>query len=348
VLALIAPNGLGHFRRQVGILGRLLDERPGLRLHVLCAEAQIRAARDWDRSARLFADARVTRQSGVLDPGVVWATAPSRYEDGSLLAWVDRLDQVPALSGARLVVSDNLAAVLTRRPDAILAGSFLWGDVLTQAYARNRAVRAFADLEAGLLAAHRPAMLCVRDIVMPAVRAQTRAVELGWMCESPRLAVEPVPRRVGVLGGATGAAHDLLRRAARALARTGAWQLALPGPADDAVPFHHEAADYAALSVAVCRPGVGTVADCVAQGVPMVTLHEGPVNPELAHNGARLAALGVAIDLGADPSDDAIVAAVARAAEPPTAAAMRARLGALPRDGLREAVAYLAQRLEAA
>ncbi len=340
VVAFVAPNGLGHFRRQVGILSRLLERVPLLRVRIICAEAQVAATRDWERAVRFFADPRVDQVGGIMDPGVAWSTAATRYDDGSLLRWVDRLAGVPDLPRAKLVISDNLAAVLSIRSDAILAGSFLWCDVLSRAHPDSHAVRAFADLEARLLRAHRPPMLCVRDIVMPAVLESTQAVPVGWMCEteSVRSTRGRVPR-VGLLGGATGAAETLLARAGRALAHTSAFELT----GGDA--FGHGAADFAALDVAVCRPGVGTVSDCVAQGVPMVTLHEGRTNPEMMHIGERLAALGVAINLGAEPDDAAIVAAVRRAAEPKTAATIRSRLGALPRNGLAEAVDFLVARL---
>lgn len=78
----------------------------------------------------------------------------------------------------------------------------------------------------------------------------------------------------------------------------------------------------------------------------MVTLHEGPINPELSHNGARLLELGAAIDLGADPSDQSVVAAVGEAVRPEIGNRMRSSLHTLQRDGLAEAVSYLAARLE--
>lgn len=352
VLALVAPNGLGHFRRQVGILSRLLGRFPGLRIHILCADFQVEGTQDWIRATRLFSDQGVTRTGGILDPGVGWSTDPRRYDNGGLLGWMDRLGPLPELMQSRLVISDNLGGVLAFRRDAVLAGSFLWGDVLAQAYPASEPVRRFAELEAALLAQHRPPMLCVSDVVMPAVLERTEAVPLGWMCEDERSdgpRVEGRPR-VGVLGGATGAGNEVLLKAAAALARLNQYELALPASllkaAGSGVPFRHGPGDYAALSLAVCRPGMGTVTDCVAHGVPMVTLHETPTNPELDHIGGRLRALGLGIDLGSEPSEEGVLQAVAEVLRPPTAARLRSRLDALPRNGLAEAVDFLGARLE--
>lgn len=352
LLVLVAPNGLGHFRRQVGILSRLLERLPDLRLHVLCANFQVASTADWDRAARFFADPRVTWTGGILDPGIAWSTEASRYEDGMLLGWMDRCRMFPEVDRARAVLSDNLGTVLALRPDTILAGSFLWGDVLSRAHPASEPVRKFAEFEAELLQRYRPPMLCVRDMAMPAVLRDTTPISLGWMCEERVVPPPKSPGRpiVAVLGGATGSANALLTRVAGALARTGEYELVLPsgyhsGTDNDAI-FRHSPTDYARLAVAVCRPGIGTATDCIAQGVPMVTLHEGPINPELSHNGVRLQDLRVAIDLGTDPGDQSVVAAVGEAVRPETNNRMRSSLGTLQRDGLAEAVSYLAARLE--
>jgi hypothetical protein len=60
----------------------------------------------------------------------------------------------------------------------------------------------------------------------------------------------------------------------------------------------------------------------------------------------RLNALGVATDLGADPDQCAIVQAVDDVLQGPLTTQIRARLWALPRSGLRQAVDFLASRLE--
>jgi hypothetical protein len=351
LLSLVAPNGLGHFRRQVGILSRLLERQPSLRIHVLCADFQLALTRDWDTAVQLFSNPRVVRTGGILDPGVIWSTNAARYDDGRLLGWIEKLGRLPDLTRARLVVSDNLAGVLKYRTDAILSGSFLWGDVLASAHPDSRPVRDFARCEEELLARHRPPMLCVRDIAMPAVLDHTQPVGLDWMAESDP--VPPQPRhglpRIGLLGGASGAADGLLARATHALAHTGKYELALPASlaheARRPVVFAHGRDDYASLSVAVCRPGIGTVSACITAGVPMVTLHEGPSNPELSHIGARLEQLGIAVNLGADPDERAFVSGVEHVLDETVSAAIQARMSALPRQGFCQAVDFLVGRL---
>ena len=264
---------------------------------------------------------------------------------------MDRLERVPELATARLVISDNLVGVLGYRGDAFLVGSFLWGDVLQTAHPASFHVRAFAEQEAVLLERHRPPMICLRDIAMPAVMAQTAPVTVDWMCEHPIAAPRARPRipRLGLLGGASGAADALLARLAKALAATGRFELALPSTLNaavpGAVPFGHRREDYAALSLAICRSGIGTVTSCITEGVPMIAIHEGRCNPELEHVGSRLDALGVAIHAGADPSDEDVLNAVDQALSEPIARHMHDAILAMPRDGLDQAADAIAARL---
>jgi UDP-N-acetylglucosamine:LPS N-acetylglucosamine transferase len=130
------------------------------------------------------------------------------------------------------------------------------------------------------------------------------------------------------------------------------YQVAAPSAVARRVPgtiaFGHGPEDFAALGVSVCRPGIGTVTECIAYGVPMVTFSEAPSNPELAHNGRRLAELGVALDLGVNPDPAEVEAAVEAILSPPRHEAMRRAIGGLRKDGLEQAVEFLLTRLEQA
>jgi hypothetical protein len=346
VLVLVAANGLGHMRRVAGILGCLLERGGDVRLTIAAEPWQQDAAVRWDAGRRLEAHG-VAWRPGIVAPGVGWSVTPERYVDGSLMSWEDRLDDLPELMTADVVLSDNLTGVLTRRPDALLAGSFLWSDVLDAATGDEPAVRAFVEHERSLLAEHRPEMLCVADLAMPGVVARTRPHAVGWMC--PRAAIlpaapgPPAGTRVAVLGGGTGAADDLLVELADALALDGVDVTVgdALSPRTGAPVFDGSAAAWSSLTVVVARPGVGTLTDCVRSGVPIVCVHEGD-NIELAHNASRVAALGFGADLGAMPSPDAVIDAVRRVAAPDEWAAVRQRMAAAARDGLSQGADWLA------
>jgi hypothetical protein len=342
VAAVIAPNGLGHARRTLGILARFAERGGRPAVTVLGTRGQQEAAARWGSHAALER-AGCTWIHDVTEPGVSWTRDGSAYDDGRLLAWEDRLARVDEVAAADVVLSDNLAGVLGVRPDALLAGSFLWSDVLDAAHGARPAVAAFVERERSLLLAHRPPMVCVDDLVMPGVVERTTAWPVGWMCADPDPGPHRSPARptVGVLGGATGAADALLGPVADALARAGTTVRSGLGTDPGIRPFDGTASSWADLVAVVGRPGVGTLTDAVQRQIPVVCLHEGD-NVELAHNARRVAELGIGRDLGASPRPDAVVEAVADQLAEPARSEAAARLAARDRSGLEGAAEWLA------
>lgn len=299
VVAIICQNGLGHFRRSVGVLSRLAERLPDIRLTVFCEDWQLSRTSDWGRSQSLFSG-RATAVTGLLGPAVRQERDPTAYRDGRLLNWETRLAGHPALADATLVVSDNLAGILSVRPDAVLLGSFLWSDVLAAQYPHHPAVAAFVAHEQALLARYRPPMICVDDLAMPAVRRWTRAVGVPWMCESlPSAPAADSGGTVAFLAGASGLGSQVLTDAAALMLDEGC-RVALPADLRSLLPpptaarcehFLYSSEAYEALSLVVCRPGVGTLTDCLAHRLPVLAVAD-PGNPEMRHNAARIDALG--------------------------------------------------------
>jgi hypothetical protein len=324
------------------VLSRLYERVSGLAISILCEESQIERASFWERSRSFWARPGVTHISGVL-PGVRWPLSL----DGDLLRWVSALGDIEDVRRADLVLSDNLAGVLEHRPDAMLLGSFLWSDVLAAAYPDSSTAQAFVEHERALLAKHRPSMLCVGDIAMPGVLERTHAVALPWMCEHDRVTATPPSRpRIMVIGGATGAADGMLARIVRALVAHGGWDVASPPHLGAPIAFDFGPEELASATLVVCRPGVGTITDCVAQHVPMLLVRESESNVELSFNAKRLGELGIGRDLGTQPEDRAVVIAVEETLE--RLSPMRQRMATVQRNGLHSAVDELAKHLDRA
>src|SRR5215831_15691858 len=119
IVAVICSNGLGHYRRTVGLLSRLQERLPEARIDVICESWQRDRTSNWERGSH-FWERGARLIDAVTAPGVHWSTEASTYRDGRLMAWERRLSDVRALREADLVLSDNLAGVLTVRPDACL------------------------------------------------------------------------------------------------------------------------------------------------------------------------------------------------------------------------------------
>lgn len=343
VTLVICANGLGHYRRSVAIVSRLLERGAALSSITLVAE---RAGRErtttWAPTEQLRKAGAVWVE-GVMAKGVIWSNDPSLLQDGHFAALSDHLREVPAVHEADLVLSDNLAGVLSVRPDAVLAGSFLWSDVLEHRHPDHPSISMFVEQERSLLERYRPPMLCVGDMAMSGVLSGTEAVACGWMCEPPIQRTEP-GTKVAVLGGRTGAADHILAAVGRQLLDRGR---AVVAPAemqlDGAGAFTFEDTAWADVAVAVCRPGMGTLTDCTRWDIPVVAVREAG-NLELDHNAGRIAALGIGIDPG--PKPEALeVAEMAIELSNGSDSSVRSTVASQNRYGVDEAAEWLAARL---
>jgi hypothetical protein len=311
---LVSPNGLGHARRATLVAAALLRARPDLSI-TMCGEA-------WQRD-RL--GSTLPWVTGLLADAPRWPARPGQ----DLLAWRARVASAGVLEGAELVISDNLAGVLALRADAVLVGSFLWSDVLAPLAPQDAGIARFVADERALVARHRPTMICVEALAMPGVMDQTHAVPVPFMSDTGET-WPAAEAGVELLGGASGAADDRLSTLARATRAAGVTDVRVTPTLGTGL-------------VAVCRPGVGTISDCLAAGRPMLLLG-GDDSLEMQHNAERLVALGVARPLPDDPDQAArVVADLVRDRQ--TLAAMTLDVRRLPSGGIAAAAAHLAARL---
>ncbi|MCC6129681.1 MAG: hypothetical protein IT186_07105 [Acidobacteria bacterium] len=340
------------------MLERVQRRYPEARFAVMCADWQISRTTDWltaERFWRKHAE-RVGPRSG--PSTVMWHTDSSRYQGQDLLDWLQALRDLPELQKADLVVSDNLASVLELRHDAVLLGSFLWSDVFSSAHPGLPAVERFARHEKALLKRFQPPMICVAEAAMPAVLELTRPLQVGWMPENldgHNLLAER--DAVAVLGGATGAAGKILEAAVGTLLDLGTQNVLIDPPIRDALPpiwrsstapFLHSSEDFGRCRVVVCRPGMGTLNECIGHRIPVLSTYE-LNNPEMAHLARKVEELGIGIDIGPGrPTRKKLSEALQMLEAEPAAAKRRDRYCALNRNGLEEGAEYLCSRLEMA
>lgn len=297
---LVCENGLGHLRRVAQVVGALLGRVVSLQVKIVCAPWQVAALHRWPAMKLLLTDARVTFDSTPMYPR--WSDDPGYFLDERLLSWHETLRPLE-LQRYNLVVSDNLVEVLCHAPNAVLMGSFLWHDLL-EAKRPEPITQRYAAWCLSLLREHQPPMIANRYFAMPAVRQQTRIVEVGMLPSALRSgdATTTWPSTPGLLfigGTSVHVSGALVRCLGQHADRHGLpvrlfadSRLHQRLPPDSPVQsFDLDADELTPISAVIARPGLGITTDCVASGKPLFCYHEG--DAEMVWNAQRLEALGL-------------------------------------------------------
>jgi UDP:flavonoid glycosyltransferase YjiC (YdhE family) len=202
------------------------------------------------------------------------------HPDNNQEQWTNWLKDLPNLEVYPIVVSDNLPEILEVRKDAVLSGSFLWHLDLPNIDGTYK-----AQCES-LLSQYKPLHLAADFFVSDELRSKSQIVLLGLIGE---LSLEKA--KADYQSGAlliSGGRNSILKSELSSFVRqlieapdkpnyTKVWvdSNILPESYPDwmeAAPFNKEM--YQSLSVAIIRPGVGTVTDCLRNQVFMIAVAE--------------------------------------------------------------------------
>lgn len=331
----VSANGFGHIRRQLLIVKRLLKKRPELRVAFGVTEAQ------YKRFFSEFSDFedRVTVLPGLTDDSPKWRHGASEYNDQNLSGWLRDFKSCEPLMGADFVISDNLVEALSVRVDAWLSGSFLWSDVLETYSPINASCARFVERERHLLAESRPTMLANRYLATDGVRSRTQLVELGWMIEDSGVSPAHPRELVLIHGGGTRTLDATVKRIADQLRASGLGVMTdLEGDIDR---FDYSDEMWARIGLVICRPGVGTVTECVKWRIPMLLLPD-QSNTEARHVLKVLVADGYAstLDEAYHLSHDEVLVKVRKSMAVEVNAFSK-----LDREGLDQATSWIEQRI---
>ncbi|MCB0641232.1 MAG: hypothetical protein KDC44_06310 [Phaeodactylibacter sp.] len=351
ILAIVCENGLGHFKRMTGLLWAWCEKYPDTRIDLVAEQWQLDLTGDWDKTA-IYHRSGNRVFTGITAPGVRWSQDVSIFDSGQLTNWEDRLLEVDSLQTADLVLSDNLVGVLHHRPDAILIGSFLWSEVLKQKFPKSPVIQRFADRELALLQAQKPYMLGVEPLIIPEIRSAAKAFGFPWFGQADKRSRRQFRgiQRIAILAGATTAAQEELEQTLQILLQKPGLEIALPdrlipklqlAATDRIVPFGFELVDFEACDLVFCRPGVGTLTDCVVTNTPMVLFYE-PGNYEMIHNARQLEKAGIAVNLGAQFDGAQLLEVVERFEAEETYQTFQDHLAAQATNGYPKIVEWLA------
>ena len=202
------------------------------------------------------------------------------HPDNNQQQWTNWLKYLPNLDAYQIVVSDNLPEILEIRKDALLSGSFLWHLDLSNI---DQSYKACCE---ELLSKYRPLHLAADFFISDELRSKSQIFPLGLIGE-----LGSTSAKANFQSGAlliSGGRNSILKSELSSFVRqlidapakpnfTKVWVdfNLLPESYPDwieAAPFNEEM--YQSLSVAIIRPGVGTVTDCLRNRVFMIAAAE--------------------------------------------------------------------------
>lgn len=296
---IVCPNGMGHFKRVMEVVGEILALTKLVQIAIVCQSWQkSRLNKHFSEPVRFIED--------LMEPGVSYQFFDDAFfEKKKYLKWEESVAGLEEFQNTDLIVSDNLCGILEHHDSVMLMGSFLWMDLLE---ADDRYVsKEFVEREKQLLSSYQPKMLCVEDIVMPAVRNYTKAVLLPWFAESSiatraDFIEEPAVVTIAVLLGRTGVMDQWLK-VFISVAKEQRIVVKLPSPYDkehDTESFSFNDEEFQAVDMVLCRPGIGVITDCIRNQTVMLSVFE-ENNTEMEHNAKAIAEILQLESLGVDP-----------------------------------------------
>lgn len=274
----------------------------------------------------------------------------------NLNGWLKQLPE-DVLAKADLVISDNLAAILRLRPDALLMGSFLWAEILQHFNhkAKHLQLQLFIEQELELLDRIRPPMLCLADMAMPFITKFTQPIRTGWMLEPDMISYKDNQKQHdGILwsGGGTGLLDQFLANVLQRLRSIknmpfyisqGLQSVLQPLPANvKSFSFQKEA--FEQISLMLCRPGIGSITDAVGYGIPIIAVDNSD-NAEMRYNGIRIEELGYGVN-SVGKTEENVVEKISQLLNSDQLSTIRANLLNADRSGLAQASAHIQKLLE--
>jgi len=301
----VCNNGLGHFKRCIEILFKLTKKIKHYEANIACEKWQVNRFSDNYMIKELISKNNIRWHFDIISPGIKIEKDPLLYHDGRLINWIERLDGIRSFEKSDIVLSDNLVQVLSLRKDAILQGSFFWSDVFEYLYPKDNYVKDFINSERLLLDSNKPNMICNKFLAMDSIFKKTKPVLTEWSGHDPKKRKNNnlnKRKKIAILIGATTLAESIARKLIMILSET-SYDIAVPKNINSKIQnnnnissFNFGSEDFLSCDLAICRPGLGTIQDCIYYSLPMIMFYEND-NIELKNNALKISELGMGIIL---------------------------------------------------
>ena len=344
---IVCSHGFGHFKRVVQVITELLQCQENVSIVMFCKRKQLELIGNWPDIQTILSDDRVTFETTGMEHAPNW---DGNDHDEEYFRWTKSLAEERHLLTSSVVVSDNYVSPLASFPNALLMGSFLWHDVM-KGMARYETI---ASYEEALLRKITPSMMCVGDMMMPALKEMVNPIPMPWFCEREISTYEKkVSGKLLITGGGTASIEDRAVQLIDALVQRNRFQVLVDSRLyarlkSDKKEMHvslfsFEKRDFDSLDMIVCRPGLGILTEAVKYGVPVLSIGE-QSNLEMRYNGNCIQHLEIGTDANEKATAD-IVMEIERISSTAILSRFRANLLKLKTGGAKSAARHILSSL---
>lgn len=295
VAFVVCNNGFGHIKRATLVAQALISEGV-TNISILSGKQQ----------AEFFKNGFASSQRSIsieIETGPFSETPSPNQNYLASNNWYDRAGEWLS-SRTGVIVSDNYVVPLESRK-CLLMGSFLWAEIFAKS--DDLEARQQAREERRVLESAYPEMICLNSMAMPMVREKTKPYYTDWFGEHFSGRTSGFQDRLGILftAGAGIARRDILVRSIISLLSIADCPIyvdkRLMEAADTGIRKHLQLFDFnpesfCKLRLAIGRPGIGLITDCISAGLPLVAIHESG-EPEMEYNASRLDELNLGLAL---------------------------------------------------
>jgi hypothetical protein len=292
---IVCSNGYGHIKRVLLVIDELLKLSDSIKVNLFCKEDQINFSKN---ECNFQNSEKIKYISNVSINEISWIHKEkitlSQYKK-----WKVELEENVILINSALIVSDNHVLPLRVFKKSLLMCSFLWHDATLIS---NAEIEHIKKEELEFLRSAKPEIICVGDMVMDGVVANTKPIKVGWFAKRVVINNDVLSNQVLVTGGGTELINKTLIAIVKILSEINSeFQYFLDQKLYNICDFKgnkniHQFSfsevDFSNLRAIICRPGLGILTDSVKYSVPCLVVNDG-YNKEINHNAFKVRLLEI-------------------------------------------------------
>ena len=222
------------------------------------------------------------------------------------IEWASNFKYDKNLLDSDLIVSDNYVAPLINNKKTILMGSFLWLDVINNSWEKSNKI---SDYEKKILKKYYPEMIAVDNMYNETVKNNTRAYPVPWL-ESRKVYEKSVFfNKILMTSGGTEELDDIFIKLVMRLAYDNRRKFFFIDSklfkklndksitlSTNIFEFDFSEEAFKKIDVAICRPGIGILTDCMSYLIPVIAVSSNK-NSEIIFNSKKVVSKGVGISV---------------------------------------------------